>query len=132
MGTTLRKLLSILLLAIFGLPFVSPLFAATAKSEAGLPMCCRKGGKHECMTGHAVLGAAASMKPTLRAPVEKCPYYPASVFVSSHVDLGFAPAMATYAGLVSHPAVHAQTESMWRIARDRSRQKRGPPALSLL
>ena len=128
----MRKLISILLLAIFGLPFVSPVFAATAKSETNLPACCRKNGKHQCMTSLEGQAPSASTKPTLRAPQEKCPYYPASVFVSPHMDLGLAPSVATYAGIVSHPAVHAQTESKWRVARDRSRHKRGPPSVSLL
>jgi hypothetical protein len=30
----------------------------------------------------------------------------------------------------AHPAGVVQTESKWRIARDRSRQKRGPPSRS--
>ncbi|RXH57349.1 hypothetical protein GRAN_0659 [Granulicella sibirica] len=34
-----------------------------------------------------------------------------------------------FASLMTHPAGVAQTESKWRISRDRSRQKRGPPSL---
>jgi hypothetical protein len=65
-------------------------------------------------------------------PVEKCPYAP-GVFTVSHVQVFTAPtAVAVFASLVSHPAGLAQTESRWRIARDRSRQKRGPPSQSLL
>lgn len=65
-------------------------------------------------------------------PAEKCPYYP-SALVPAHSELLALPvADAVCASLVSHPAGVVQTESMWRISRDRSRQKRGPPALSSL
>src|SRR5665213_3176135 len=38
----LRKLITIALLAVFGLPFASSLFALTPKSEANLPACSRQ------------------------------------------------------------------------------------------
>ena len=65
-------------------------------------------------------------------PAEKCPYCP-SALVPAHSELLAIPvADAVSASLVSHPAGVAQTESMWRISRDRSRQKRGPPTPSSL
>ncbi len=61
---------------------------------------------------------------------ERCPYCPAGNVGAAHGDFGVVAAgAAIFAGLVSHPSVAAQTESKWRIARDRSRQKRGPPSL---
>jgi hypothetical protein len=66
------------------------------------------------------------------APAEKCPYCP-SALVATHSELLALPvASAVFASLVSHPAGVAQTELMWRISRDRSRQKRGPPVSSSL
>jgi hypothetical protein len=66
------------------------------------------------------------------APAEKCPYCPSAV-VAAHSELLALPVgSAVFASIVSHPAGVAQTESMWRISRDRSRQKRGPPAISSL
>jgi hypothetical protein len=70
----------------------------------------------------------ASHKPEFRATQEKCPYYPDSVAASHPNRLGVSPSQAIFAGLSSHPAVFAQMESRWRISRDRSRQKRGPPS----
>jgi hypothetical protein len=37
-----------LLLALFLLPFVSPLLAAGPTDDASVPACCRKNGKHHC------------------------------------------------------------------------------------
>ena len=128
----LRKMISILLLAFFGLPFVSPLFAATAKSESNLPACCRRNGKHHCMMGMADRSHVASNKPEFRAPLKKCPFYPASLQASQHSDFGLTVSSSVFGEVISHPAVYAQTESKWRIARERSRHKRGPPSTSAL
>lgn len=124
----LRKLLAITLLVLFGLPLVQPLFALTARSEANLPACCRRGGKHDCTENMAERSQSASRDPQFQAPTEKCPYCPASVAVVH--DNTFVPpiAQAVFAALIAHPGVVAQTESKLRISRNRSRQKRGPPA----
>jgi hypothetical protein len=53
--------------------------------------------------------------------------------VVAHLELFAAPVTASaFAELVHHPAVHEQTHAKYRISRDRSRQKRGPPSLILL
>jgi hypothetical protein len=124
----LRKLFAITLLVLLGLPLVQPLFALTAKSEANLPACCRRNGKHHCMMSMAERSQLASRDPQFQAPAEKCPYCPTSVAVIH--DNTFVPptAQAIFAALIAHPAVVAQTESKLRISRNRSRQKRGPPA----
>jgi hypothetical protein len=127
----LRKFLSITLLAFFGLPFFSPLFALSAKGESSLPACCRRDGKHHCAMHQAVLEQAASAGLGLQAPIEKCPCYPASLTVFHQAQFGIAPSQVIFAGLISHPTVHAQTESKQRISRIRSRQKRGPPSMLL-
>ena len=125
----LRKLLSILLLAAFGLPFVSPLFALGADGNTSLPACCRRDGKHHCMTSMGERSTLASHDPQFRTPTEKCPYCPQAL-AAAHPNLYTPPtADENFASLMSHPAGIAQTESKWRIARDRSRQKRGPPSV---
>ena len=119
-----RKLLSMLLLAVFFAPFATPLLAFDGAQSTGLPACCRKGGKHHCM---AMGTSMPDDTPHLNALRERCPYSPASV-IAPYRDLhALATAKAVFAGVVSHSAVHAQTESMLRIAQVRSRQKRGPP-----
>ncbi len=132
---TLRRFLSIVLLAVFCLPFLSPLLAQGAEGEAGLPACCRKHGTHHCMMDvgtQAQQTRLAQQQPAFKAPAEKCPYCPGTI-VSVHGDVYAAPtAEASFVSLASHPSGVAQTESRRRISKDRSRQKRGPPtSLSL-
>ena len=129
----LSQLVSILLLAIFGLPFVSPLLASTTSGgETNLPACCRRGGKHHCMMGSVDHNPQLTDKPAFAAPAEKCPYNPAAFLnLGSSSAMALSTAQSIYAELVSHPAGTAQTESKLRIAESRSRQKRGPPSFSI-
>lgn len=125
----LRKLIAITLLAIFGLPFAQSLLALTPKSEANLPACCRRSGKHHCMMSMAERTQMLGAKPAFNAPLERCPYSPVAMPVVHH-PAGSMPTggQIIYAALLSHPAGHAQTECKLRIARDRARGKRGPPS----
>jgi len=123
----MRRLLSIFLLAVFGLPLVLPLFALGQDADAGLPACCRRNGKHHCMMSMGERSQLASHDQQFRGPVEKCPYCPASLVASHPNPLAAPTAQAIFAQIVSQPTSAAQPESKWRIARDRSRQKRGPP-----
>jgi len=128
----MRRLLSISLLLLLVLPIVSPLFAATP-SEANLPACCRRNGKHHCTMG-ATMGAAlqqsSSQSPTTQSSTlrEKCPYL---LTVQAPAHLLFTPdeiLASLHTGILSQPAVHAQTEALLKISFDRARSKRGPPA----
>ncbi|GAA3747153.1 hypothetical protein [Terriglobus aquaticus] len=135
----MRKILAIVLLLVFGLPSALPLLAA-GQDDAGLPACCRRAGKHHCamsaedaakvLAGAADGDAKRGVK-QMRAAGEACPYR-CAMLTQTHVqqDLGTAASLRWYAGIVSHPAVQAQTESRWRVARERSRGKRGPPRSS--
>jgi hypothetical protein len=68
----------------------------------------------------------------LSTPTEKCPYCPAALVATHNELLALPMGDAIFASLVGHPSAVAQTGSMRRISRDRSRQKRGPPILSSL
>ena len=125
----MRRLISILLLAVFGLPFLLPMLAMGQDAEAGLPACCRRNGKHHCMMSMDERGKlVVSHDPQFQAPAEKCPYCPSSVAPAQPNPLA-APmtAAAIFGDLVSHPTGFAQTEAKRRISRDRSNGKRGPP-----
>ena len=127
----LQKLLSILLLAVFGWLFVAPLLASAQGGDAGLPACCRRNGAHHCAMSMAErdrLTAADSRQPRWKPPIERCPYAPASVVRPQAHDTFAWQGGAVYAAVYfSHPAGTVQTQTRRRIARDRSRQKRGPP-----
>lgn len=130
----MRRFAIILMFAAFLLPTILPLLALGQDPDAGLPMCCRRNGKHHCMMSMAErseLAAQASKSPLWKAPHERCPYCPASV-VSDHPSRFFATNVhLEHASFFDRPSGVVQTESRRRISRDRSRQKRGPPALSL-
>jgi hypothetical protein len=126
-----RRFLSISLLLLFTLPLVSPLFAAST-ADANIRACCRRNGKHHCaMSATAQSAANDAAKPYTVSLRERCPY---NVTSSIAAHLPFAPdeiQRAIYAGILSHPTCHAQTESLFRISSSRSHQKRGPPFLIL-
>ena len=125
----LRKLLAITLLAFFGLPFASALSALTPKNEANLPACCKRNGKHHCMMGSQG-SETASGEHRFTHPEEKCPYAPATSAAGHYpIAFGLPSTQILFSGPIGTPAAIAQAESMCRVARDRSRQKRGPPAV---
>lgn len=126
--STLRKLLAITLLVLLGQPFVQPLLAWNATSEANLPACCRRNGRHHCMMSMAERRQLASRDLQFEAPSERCPYRQAIAGPVLHGRSLLPPVgQAIFVGLSSHPAVAVQTESKLRISRNRSRRKRGPP-----
>ena len=127
-----RRLFSILLLALFGLPFVSPLFALGPDANIGLPACCRRSGRHQCMTMAHGDSSGSQHGIQFSAPVEKCPYYP-SVVATVHPTL-FVTSMGRvlFTRLVSQPTRAAQVESKLHLSQERSRSKRGPPVVSSL
>jgi hypothetical protein len=128
----MQRFAAILLLLIFAATPAAPLLAAVSNSKSALPACCRRDGQHHCMAGMMGQDQPLNDGATFRAQRQSCPYCPADLSVSHHFDSGLAPAQAVFAALVSHPAVHAQTQSKRRIASDRSRNKRGPPPAILL
>jgi hypothetical protein len=125
-----RRALSISLLLLFSFSLISPLLASDVV-QANLPACCRRAGKHHCgMPDQGTDGS--SQQRSVGVIAEKCPYAPAAP-TARHLLILAAPAGdAAFAGLVAHPAIHSQTIAQYRISFDRSRQKRGPPSLTLL
>ena len=122
----MRKLLAILLLAVFILPLAPALLAATAPAESSLPACCRRTGLHHC----SMRMAPSSGQPTLQA---HCPFQQSSPFFAHSLSPLLIITLGLFASLLlAHPAGIPQTESRLRIARERSRHKRGPPAVPFL
>lgn len=120
----MRRVCATLLLALFGFPLILP--AIRVDSEAKLPACCRREGKHHCGMANAT-----SQQETSEAAVrEKCPDYPGISAVPAFSNTILLNATQVFfASLKKHPAVHSQTEALQRISFSRSSQKRGPPSL---
>jgi len=126
----LRKSLSILLLAVFGLPFVSPLLDMTAGAESNLPACCRRNGAHHCMM------SAEQMEALLHGDHftvihSKCPLYPKANTTAHHPDYSFVPSAVVFTEGLSAPETLRQIEAWARVALEGARQKRGPPTVRL-
>jgi hypothetical protein len=118
----MRRFLSLALLLVFSLPLLAPMLAlAQADPDASLPMCCRRHGAHHC----AMQMARTTNAPAASAP---CPMYPqhATAPAIGNLFAITAPvATTTTAHAMLTPTARAQASH--RIARERSRHKRGPP-----
>jgi len=123
---TMRRLLSIALLAAFSLPLIAPVLALASASDANLPACCRRNGTHHCSMLRMQTESSSST-PNFSAIPERCPAYPAVITPAKHGDLAIHTASLIFAGAVSHPSFRPQTIARARVSLDRSRQKRGPP-----
>jgi hypothetical protein len=115
----LQRFVALLLLAIFSFPLTAA--AILVRSDSKAPACCRREGKHHC--GMANPDAGAGLR-------EKCPNYPLAPATPAFSNaVALSSTQVFFASIVKHPAIHAQTEALQRIAFSRSRQKRGPPVL---
>lgn len=126
-----RRLLAILLFTALVLPFALPGLALAQGEDAGLPACCRRTGVHHCGMKLAERNAAdTAVGKELRwsALPERCPFCPATLTVSHPNPLMPPATQVGFSESFGHPGGVAQTESKWRVARERSRAKRGPPA----
>src|ERR1035441_2588870 len=115
--------IAMLLVALFGLSPISPLvFASDADSR--LPACCRRGGQHSCaMTGGQ---PASSSGQTLQAA--RCRFFPpAQASPPARTVSLRGVSQAIFGGLISRPASHSQTETVYRTACSRASQGRAPP-----
>lgn len=130
----MRRITTVLVLAMLSGTLAVPLLnAAFSDLESDLPPCCRSRGQHHCAMMDQYLRMKASSAPAFTAPSSHCPLYPRA---RTQSWAPFAPALlpgrsAVYAALRSHPACQAQTLARYRVSFDRSRLKRGPPALPL-
>jgi hypothetical protein len=125
-----RRLIGITLLLLFSLPLISPVLALAAISDVNLPACCRRNGAHRCTMKLQAESSGPGISLSEIPP--RCPAYPAAVTPVQHGDLFLHAASLIVAEIVSHPTSKTQTEARARVALDRSRQKRGPPASELL
>jgi hypothetical protein len=121
-----HRICSLLLLIVMSLPTITVALAGSQLNQ--LPQCCRRDGKHKCvMQADAENETAGSVSMAAR-----CPCVPSLSYGMS--DGGWAVPSSANSVSRSVPvflAAQAQTDALLRISAIRSRQKRGPPALSL-
>jgi hypothetical protein len=121
----MRRALATFLLAVFSFPLIAP--AVFADAASNLPECCRRGGKHHCaMTIDQTPAAGVS----LGSVQPRCPLYPSAPATPvGDFVAALDGSCAIFGPVVSHPAIHVQTEAGYRISLGRSAQKRGPPVV---
>jgi hypothetical protein len=136
----MRRLLSILLLAILGLGPATSAIPALASGvlswtgkidESRLPACCRRGGKHHCALAGGTEQASSSGETTVAAN-DTCPFAPQMMAatatpVAAVVTPAFHPTL-----LASELCVLLAAVTLAVLASRRSQPKRGPPTLQML
>ena len=124
----LRKLLSILLLFGLSLPFASALLASGVVPGSGLPMCCRRGGMHECGMKMDAMADTADGSVRVGAPQPRCPWR--TVFgTAPHSDAFAVTAFRLVAGEALARASLPAPLTRSRTLSESSRTTRGPPSL---
>jgi hypothetical protein len=121
----MRRALAITIVFLIGFSMTAPLFAVGATDS--IPLCCRRNGSHHCAgstTPDQDSRAISTIGP-------KCPNWPKSTPAPRPNDLASTQAQGISTSIYTHPASAPQIEARYRVAFARSRQKRGPPAISL-
>jgi hypothetical protein len=113
------KAITVALVLVFACEIVSPSLFAGAGSAS--PACCRRDGKHHCITQSAT-GEGLVLN-TVR-----CQYFQTSATAPGGRCWVSPPSRQATAAVFSHPAAKAQTQAYYRISLIRESQKRGPPS----
>jgi hypothetical protein len=121
----MRRALSITIALLFGLSLAAPLFSVDAANS--LPQCCRRNGSHHCDSGKT----ADSGSRAVSSIAPKCSNWPKSTAAAWPNHLAPPHTQVVRIPLYAHPESAPQTEARYRVSFARSRQKRGPPIISL-
>ena len=123
----MRRILSLVLLAAFGLPVAAPAFTLGQDVESSLPACCRRHGAHHCTMGNMQRAAdsapvASSRCPSYPQPSTAPPLSGSSALLSTPARMAFAQRSL----LVQQSAIPRQSS-----AHDFALYQRGPPSQPL-
>jgi hypothetical protein len=114
----MRRIVSIMLMLVLGLPMFASAFAGAQASTVAL--CCRKGGMHRCMEmGSEPVGAAK-----LRAV---CPVFPRGVSTVPTTVAMMLPRFDLAVRRSIKPVSVGRVDDGYQIALGPSRWNRGPP-----
>lgn len=124
------RAVAILLINIISFGWLTPAMPLSGAS-ASVPVCCREHGKHQCAMKMAhAMKEQSNPDRSIGVIYEKCPYSSKLWTTASNSQMfTLQRAQLFFGAVVSHPAIHAQTEARYRISFSRSRQKRGPPSI---
>jgi hypothetical protein len=121
----MRRALALLLLAVIGLPLISPTLLANPRSE--LPACCRRDGSHHCAMA-AVVDEASPATPAIGGLQPKCPFSPKPGVLPVDSRTGV---VAVGSRTVPTDSIQFQIADpncgLPRIGARDAKQKRGPP-----
>jgi hypothetical protein len=119
------KAITVALVLVFVCEVVSPTLIAGAGSAS--PACCRRDGKHRCLSQSGITQSGAAEG--LQLNTVRCPDFPTNATAPGGRFWVPPPSRHVTAAVFSHPAAKAQTEASCRISLIRGSQKRGPPSL---
>jgi hypothetical protein len=128
----MRRVLSILLIAIFGF---AP-FAALAQNSKGarLPFCCRRRGAHHCEmpedAAARIVVESSGPAATIGAP-DRCPMHPGALHATLTPVFTPAPQHIASAAMQTVERVHALSVSYADSSSFSAHTVRGPPAVVL-
>ena len=119
----MRRFSAILLLLLFGLSLLSPLFGSD--DESSLPACCRRGGNHHCSM--MASSDSASSGPAFRSN-GRCPFYPGFGSGTMQTFAGITPSTnSTFALAAKAASCNSFQLRVLSSLRLRAHSKRGPP-----
>ena len=123
-----RRLISLVLLAVFSLPLILPALALGQDPENNLPACCRRNGAHHCRMSAQEMQALLDGH-QFATVHSKCPLYPAAPVTLHRQDLSFDSAKPALPETPDSLAQKTAQIAAWaRAAEAGARHKRGPPA----
>jgi hypothetical protein len=132
MGEHMRRVLSILLVALLGFAPLSAL--ASSSGSTRLPVCCRKRGVHHCEmpedAAARIVAAISGSTATVGAPA-RCPQYPGAQNATLTPVFVLAPRSAVRAATQSSERIYAAIALSASLDFFNAHAVRGPPAAVL-
>jgi len=127
---SVTRLVAAALACLFSFLLISP--AVLSSPDSQLPACCRTNGKHKCSMREMNMEPSDD-SPDVKMLRARCPYRGSVPLSAAAISRTLLPkTVAAYnTGLIAHASGPEQAEARFRISFSRTRQKRGPPSLTL-